>query len=151
MPTRKQRRRRQKDLRHEWEEVYVDAEGRELAPEEVEELAPKRAATNGRTERTKDTRAPAKKSSRTRRPAREVQPPSWRRVLRRAAIFAPLMFLFIAFTSRNTGPAEDVLVTVWLLLVFIPFSYLMDRFTYRIWQKRVGRMDSAASKAPKRR
>src|ERR687891_356491 len=40
VPTRKQRRRRQKELRHEWEEVYVDAEGRELAPEEVEELAP---------------------------------------------------------------------------------------------------------------
>ena len=137
MPTRKQRRRRQKDLRHEWEEVYVDAEGRELAPEEVAELVPERASANGRSERAKETKAPAKKPGRQ-RAAREIQAPSWRRVLKRTAIFAPLMFLFIAVTSRNTSVAEDVLVTVWLMLVFIPFSYLMDRFTYRIWQKRMG-------------
>lgn len=141
MPTRKQRRRRQKDLRHEWEEVYVDAEGRELAPEEVEELAPQRAASNGRTERTKAPREAAKKGagrSRTRSP-REIQPPSWRRVLKRAAIFAPLMFVFITLTSDDTRPIEDVVVTAWLMLIFMPFSYLMDRFTYRIWQKRMGR------------
>jgi hypothetical protein len=146
MPTRKQRRRRQKDLRHEWEEVYVDAEGRELAPEEVEELVPRRASANGRSERVKEARAPAKTKSARRGSVKGVQPPSWRRVFKRAAIFAPLMYLFIAVTSRNTGVAEDVLVTVWLMLLFIPFSYLMDRFTYRIWLKRTGQAAPAAKK-----
>ena len=47
MPSKKQRRRREKLKRHEWEEVYVDEEGRELDPEEAEALAaaqPERAA-----------------------------------------------------------------------------------------------------------
>ena len=38
MPTKKQRRRREKLKRHEYEEVYVDEEGRELEPDEAEEL-----------------------------------------------------------------------------------------------------------------
>ena len=38
MPSKKQQRRRQKLKRHEYEEVYVDEEGNELAPEEAEEL-----------------------------------------------------------------------------------------------------------------
>ena len=38
MPTKKQIRRQQKLKRHEYEEVYVDEEGRELDPAEAEEL-----------------------------------------------------------------------------------------------------------------
>ena len=38
MPSKKQQRRRQKLKRHEYEEVYVDEEGNELAPEVAEEL-----------------------------------------------------------------------------------------------------------------
>ena len=38
MPSRKQQRRRQKLKRHEYEEVYVDEQGRVLDPEEAEEL-----------------------------------------------------------------------------------------------------------------
>ena len=37
MPSKKQIRRQQKLKRHEYEEVYVDEEGRELDPEEAEE------------------------------------------------------------------------------------------------------------------
>ena len=38
MASKKQRRRQQKLKRHEYEEVYVDEEGRVLEPEEAEEL-----------------------------------------------------------------------------------------------------------------
>ena len=38
MASKKQRRRQQKLKRHEYEEVYVDEEGRVLAPEEAEEF-----------------------------------------------------------------------------------------------------------------
>jgi len=137
MPSKKQRRRREKDLRHEWEEVYVDAEGRELAPEEVEELAPDVAAKA--KARGGANAAACSRPGRTNRSGRAVQPPSWRRVAKRAAIFAPLMYVFITLTNRGTNPAYALLITLQLILLFVPFSYLMDRLTYRLWQKRQAR------------
>ena len=138
MPTRKQRRKREKDLRHEWEEVYVDEEGRELAPEEVEELAPAVAAKNGSAPRAK-TKPKASQPARTARGGRTVKPPSWRRVFKRTAIFAPLMYVFITLTNRSVSPMYALLFTLQLVLLFLPFSYLMDKFTYRLWQKRQAR------------
>jgi hypothetical protein len=137
MPTRKQRRKREKELRHEWEEVYLDAEGHELSPEEVEKLAPEVAATSRERGRTKS--AAHAQAGQTTRSGRTVQPPSWRRVLKRAAIFAPLMYVFITFTNRGTHPAYALLITLQLILLFLPFSYLMDRLTYRLWEKRQAR------------
>jgi hypothetical protein len=138
MPTRKQRRKREKDLRHEWEEVYVDEEGRELAPEEVDDLAPAVAAKNGTAPRAK-AKAKSSQPARATRGGRTVQPPSWRRVLKRAAIFAPLMYVFITLTNRSLDPLLALAFTAQLLLLFLPFSYLMDKFTYRLWQKRQAR------------
>jgi hypothetical protein len=138
MPTRKQRRRRQKELRHEWEEVYLDAEGRELAPEEVEELAPGTVAN--RTEpRAKKGAAAQPQSGRPARSGRTVQPPSWRRVLKRAAIFAPLMYVVIVLMDRGVSTAQALTSTLLLISLFVPFSYVMDRLTYRLWQKRQAR------------
>src|SRR4026207_540296 len=95
MPTRKQRRRRQKELRHEYEYVYVDGEGREVEvdPDELEDASPHR---NGKRE-TKA--APAK--GRSGKPVREVQPPSWNRVLKRAVWIAPLLFLALSALNRH--------------------------------------------------
>ena len=58
MPTRKQRRRRLKELRHDYEYVYVDEEGREVEvdPAELEQASPRR---NGKQE---SKASPAKKS-----------------------------------------------------------------------------------------
>ncbi|MEX2211375.1 MAG: hypothetical protein WD689_06390 [Gaiellaceae bacterium] len=136
MPTRKQRKRRLKELRHEWEEVYVDSEGRELPPEEVEEILPARAPA-------KTSRTQAKtKGGRPQRQPRGVRPPSWRRVLKRAALFAPLMYIFISLIDRETSAVANLLITLQLLLIFIPFSYLMDRLTYRLWQKRQAKVST---------
>jgi hypothetical protein len=137
MPTRKQRRRREKELRHEWEEVYVDAEGRELPPEEVEELLPKQEPRKARA--TAAARGGKRGAAGSARGARGIQPPSWRRVIKRGAIFAPLMYLFIALSSRNSSTPETVLITVELLVIFLPFSYLMDSLMYRFWKKRQAR------------
>ena len=138
MPTRKQRRKREKDLRHEWEEVYVDEEGRELAPEEVEELAPAVAAKNGAAPRTK-AKPKSSQPARATPGRRTVKPPSWRRVFKRTAIFAPLIYVFITLTNRSVSPMYALLFTLQLVLLFLPFSYLMDKFTYRLWQKRQAR------------
>ena len=138
MPTRKQRRKRQKELRHEWEEVYLDAEGRELEPEEVEQILPPKP--------TREARKPAARGERQAQPRgrREIQPPSWRRVLKRTAIFAPLMYVFLYLVSRNEnlGPRELIVQTAILMLLFLPFSYLMDIFTYRLWKKRQAKLNS---------
>ena len=138
MPTRKQKRRRQKDLRHEWEEVYVDEEGRELPPEQAEELVPGIAAKKAVEPRAKTKGATRQEPGRT-ATGRTVQPPSWRRVLKRTAIFAPLMYVFITLTQRSIAPVYGLLITLQLILIFLPFSYLMDKLTYRLWQKRQAR------------
>jgi len=121
MPTRKQKRRREKDRRHEYEYVYVDDEGHEV---EVDEPEPKAA-------RSKNGRPVARTRS-----GRKIDPPSWSRVGRRALIFAPLMFITIRLLERGEPLAASVFRTVFLLLVFLPFSYVMDSFLYRSYQRR---------------
>jgi hypothetical protein len=133
MPTRKQRRRRQKDRRHEYEFVYVDPEGQEVEvdPDEAERDAPRR---NGQREPKK---RPAQKRGNS-RPVREIQPPSWNKVAKRALIFFPLIFL--AFSFLNSGQAVGTRLGISLLYTgfFVPFMYLMDRAMYRSYLKRTG-------------
>lgn len=135
MSTKKQRRRRVKERRHEWEEVYLDAEGNEIPPEEAAQLLPQK---DGKREARKE---PRKGEPRRRGGMRTIQPPSWKRVFKRAAIFAPIMYVFIALTSRDTSAATNVLITVQLLVIFLPFSYLMDTLTYRMWKKRQAKQE----------
>lgn len=118
MPTRKQRRRRAKERRHEYEYVYVDEEGREVEadPQEIEQEQRK----NG------DSRAkPVTRGGRT------IDPPSWRKVGRRALIFAPLMFVAITLIGRDLTMAQRLTQTMLMLAFFLPFSYLTDRMLYR--------------------
>jgi hypothetical protein len=132
MPTKKQRRRRAKDRRHEYEYVYVDEEGREVEAVE-DEPAPTAAKRDG--------------GARSRRtaPTRTIQPPSWRRVGKRALIFAPLMFVTVMLLAPgDTSLAFVFGQTLFLLLIFLPFSYVMDSMTYRIWRRRTGQTDGAA-------
>jgi hypothetical protein len=125
MPSRKQRRRRAKERRHEWEEVWVDDEGNEVEPPPGEE-------TPGRVE--KRASAPARRQTRT----RTVQPPSWRRVGKRALIFAPLMFLTVSFLSSDLTITQKLFQTSFLLAFFLPFSYAMDALMYRMYVRRGG-------------
>jgi hypothetical protein len=131
----KQLRRREKERRHEWEEVYVDGEGNVVdAPPDADQ----------RPART------ASKSTASRRPGRmggrTIQPPSWPRVLKRGLIFAPLMFITVMLLApKSSTTAQHVTQTFFLLLVFIPFSYAMDTMTYRMWRRRTGQ-DSATGK-----
>jgi len=53
------------------------------------------------------------------------------------------MYVFLYFVTRNDpdmGPQELVVQTAMLLLIFLPFSYLMDSFTYRLWKKRQAKL-----------
>jgi hypothetical protein len=126
MPSRKQRRRRAKERRHEWEEVWVDEEGNEVEPPSDDD-APRR---NGK----RTASAPARRQTGT----RNVQPPSWRRVGKRGLIFAPLMFLTVTLLSGELTIAQRLLNTAFLLAFFLPFSYAMDALMYRMFTKRSG-------------
>ena len=136
MPTRKQRRRRQKLHRHEYEEVYIDpetGEELELDPDELAELTPKKEPKAAKSAQ----KAPAGRT----RTGRVVQPPSWERVAKRGAIFAPFMFgtVYLLAPKDNRPIAGLLLQTFILLAFFVPFSYLMDRFTYRTYLRRAGK------------
>ena len=124
MPTRKQRRRRAKGQRHEYEYVWEDAEGNELPPEDV-------PAQNG---------SPAVKRAQA-SPAgpRRPDPPSLRRTLRRAVIFAPIMLVVVMLLSNNLSTGEQITQTVLIVGIFIPFSYLLDKVFYRSYLRRAER------------
>jgi hypothetical protein len=132
MPSKKQRRRREKLKRHQWEEVYVDEEGRELDPEEAEALVGPTARRAG------STKAEPQKGGR-----RPIEPPSWRKTLRRGALFFPLMLITVFLLAGNevttTGKIMQALV---LMAFFLPFSYFMDSMVWRSYQRRLARTDS---------
>lgn len=130
MPTRKQRRRRQKDLRHEYEYVYVDGEGREVEVDEADAPTPRR---NGKREAKA---APAKRGAS--KPIREVPPPSWKKVLKRVAFVAPLLFLAFSALNKDQSIEQRVLITLIYTGFFAPFMYLMDRALYRSYLRRSG-------------
>lgn len=127
MPTRKQRRRRDKTRRHEYEYVWVDEEGQEVEVDPADVRAAK-AEKDGKAAR--DRRG---------RPARKVDPPSWGRVGKRALIFAPFMFIVVwILRPEGARAASAVVQTIVLLGFFLPFSYLMDSLMYRAYLRRTG-------------
>jgi hypothetical protein len=143
MPTRKQKRRRDKLMRHEYEYVIETETGEEVPVESPREV--ERARAGG------DTRKTTAKGPVDRR-GRPLTPPSWRRVFRRAAVFAPLMAVFVYITSKDQTDnivAVVVFQTTLLLAFFLPFSYMVDVFMYRLMTRRLDR--ERADKRPERR
>jgi hypothetical protein len=124
MPSRKVRRRRAKLQRHEYEYVMETEEGEEIV---VETPRPE-AGTDGKAAKTAVARD---------RSGREIPKPSMGRVLRRTAIFAPLILIVVFLTSaEGASTAAKIYTTVMLLLFFIPFSYVVDVLMYRMMTRR---------------
>jgi len=132
MPSRKQRRRAEKERRHEYETVWVDAEGNELE-EPPEELA---AAPEKRDNGKPKAKAQPQRGGRA---VRVPPPPSWERAARRSLILGAVIFaLFFVLGSKNGGhnlPTALGLAGLYTLL-FVPFTYFLDRFSYNRWQRR---------------
>jgi hypothetical protein len=140
VPTRKQRRRQQKSRRHEYEYVYVDDEGQEVDVDPAELRAAKepkehaRAATSGRRPEARG------------RAGRTIDPPSWRKVGRRALFLAPVFVIVMLLLNRNESAGTWIAPTLFLILFFVPFSYFTDSLAYRMYKKRVERGDAPAPK-----
>jgi hypothetical protein len=136
MATKRQRRRREREQRHEY--MWVDDEGNELESEE-------------RTVREPPKRAGASKSkssgsgSSSARRGRAPQPPSWRRVIKRGAIFAPLFLatLLLLGHGHHVNYVSAVGQALVLLALFIPFSYFLDSMMWRSYQKKTGQNSTA--------
>ena len=123
MATKKQRRRRAKEHRHEY--VWVDDEGNEVeAPDEM----------------------PEKRETRGSGPRRDPQEPSWQRSFRRGAIFAPIMFGTVFLLSPDLPVATKITQTLLIVVVFIPFSYFLDRTFYRSAQRRAARREQSSGR-----
>ena len=136
MPTKKQRRREQKSRRHEYEYVYVDEEGNEVAVDPTELRAEK---PNGKPDSPARKGANAKSPARSRAGQRVIEPPSWRRAVKRAAIWAPLLVVAMMLINRNVSPMQWLTSAVFLIAFFIPISYFTDSVAYRMYRKRIDR------------
>jgi hypothetical protein len=137
MATQKQRRKRAKEKRHAYDLVEIDAEGNEtvLTASESKVDAPPRAQPKKGEARS----APKSKLGRG-----APQPPTWGRVLKRGAIFAPIFLATVLLLAGNRLTfAGAVVQTAFLLAIFVPFSYFMDRLVWRSHQKRLARSRSA--------
>ncbi len=131
MATKKQRRRREKLKRHEWELVEIDEEGNETPVETTEltktELKKRETNSNERATRPRGGR-----------PIRAVKPPSWSRSAKRAGLFAPLLYVFLSIGKNPPPIATRLGIAVLYAAVFVPMFFFVDRMTYRAYQRRRG-------------
>ena len=130
MATKKQRRRREKLQRHEWELVEIDEEGNETPLDAAEQTELKKKETNGKGRATRPRGA---------RPIRAVKPPSWSRSAKRAGLFAPLLFVFLSIGKHPPPVAARLGIAALYAAVFVPMFFFVDRMAYRAYQRRLGR------------
>jgi predicted component of type VI protein secretion system len=136
VPSRKQRRKREKLQRHEYEYVLETEEGEEVI--EGPRAAEVKSAANGKAEK--------EPTGLVDRRGRPIQKPSLQRVLKRTAIFGPLIAVFILLTNNGLTIAGMIFNVALLLAFFMPFSYMVDLFVYRMLLRRHEK-DRAARKA----
>jgi hypothetical protein len=136
MATQKQRRKRAKEKRHAYDLVEIDSEGNEtvLSATELKLDAPDKSPAK---------KGDARNGSKAKPPRGTPQPPTWGRVLKRGAIFAPIFLATVMLLAGNRLTfAGAVVQTAFLLAIFIPFSYFMDRLVWRSHAKRRARSKS---------
>src|SRR5207248_11166080 len=134
MPTRKQRRRSQKERRHEYETVWVDDEGNEIEepPEELVKAPEKRDGAKPR----------AKAQQQQQRGGRSVRvppPPSWQRAAKRSLILGAVIFVlfYLAGSKGHHNLGSALLISLLYTTLFVPFSFMIDRFAHNRWQRRM--------------
>ena len=136
MPTRKQRRRRTKEQRHEY--VWADEEGNELDPVEIRgERAskPEPARNGGKT-------AAQQKGRQARGRAARVPPvPSWDRAIKRSLLLGAVVFVLFSLTAKGNTTHRYIAALIPAAIytvLFIPFTFFVDRFAYNRYQQRQG-------------
>jgi hypothetical protein len=149
MPTRKQRRRELKAKRHEYEFVYLDADGNEL------DEAPPELLEREQEKKSRSDTAKASSSQQKKQPARggrrEPQPPSWNRAVKRAALLGAVVFVLFSLSAKGSNRYLAALVpAVIYTALFIPFTFLLDRFAYRRYVAKTGEGGGSTPRPKKR-
>jgi hypothetical protein len=139
MPSRKQRRRREKTFRHQYDLVVYDEEGNEV-PVDREELRTERAAKDKQRALAKPARGA--RTGRGGRPLREPPQPSWQRAMRRGGAMGALMLAAFIFVFKNGPIASRLAIGLLYAVAFIPLTYFVDRTAYRTYQRRLERADT---------
>ena len=142
MATKKQQRRRQKERRHDYEYVWVDEEGNELEAPPEESKPGKMAASSA-----KKGQPPRSKSG---RPLREIKPPSWPRVARRALLLGPLLVVALSLGRHPMPIVNRVLIAVLYTVLFVPPTGATCARRARRIHRRARRSASRRGSSPRR-
>jgi len=140
MPTRKQRRRREKDFRHDVRVFEVDEEGNEVPIAELRARDEKPAKPDPKA------KTQGAKRGRAARPVREASPPSWERAIKRGGLMGGVMLLVFLFVLKSGPLPQRMAIGIFYGLAFIPLTYWIDRTAYRTYLRRSGR--AAPKKTP---
>jgi hypothetical protein len=130
MPTRKQRRRREKTFRHEYGFVTYDEEGNEVEVDTTEIRDRKKA------EKPKPAAA-SRKGGGARTAGRVPPKPSWNRSLKRAAPWSAGILVVMIFVLNNGPLVSRIAIGVVYAVAFVPLTYWVDRVVYRNYQRRL--------------
>jgi hypothetical protein len=136
MPTRKQRRRRSKDFRHDVRVYEVDAEGNEVPIAELRARDDKPKAAAAKGAKGKQTKSARDKRGRVVRP---VPPPSWERAFKRGGAMGGLMLVAFLFLFKNATLELRIAWGAFYALAFIPLTYWIDRTSHRTYVRRVAK------------
>lgn len=147
MPTRKQRRRRQKDFRHDVRVFEVDEEGNEIPIAELRTHEDRAKPEAGKAQRGGKGKQPARGA---RGPGREVSPPSWERAIKRGGMMGALMITVFVFILKSGSLPGRIAIGVFYAAAFIPLTYWIDRTAYRAYQKRLARAAGGGKPSSKR-
>jgi hypothetical protein len=133
MPTKKQRRRRAKGLRHEYDFVMVDEDGNEVPVDPDERRVEREQKASAKPK-------PARGGQSSRgRTLREPPQPSWERAFRRGGLMGGLMLVAFVFVFKNGPIASRIVIGLVYGVAFVPLTYLVDRTAYRAYLRRVER------------
>jgi hypothetical protein len=149
MPTRKQRRRAQKDRRHEYEyeTVWIDpASGEEVEAPEDYVAEPPEKRENGKPKPKAKTQP-----QRGGRPVRVPPAPSWQRATKRSVMIGAALFAVIYLLGSKNGHhslGSALLLAGIYTAIFIPAQFAIDRFAHNRWQRRA---DQEAAKRSARK
>jgi hypothetical protein len=134
MPTRKQRRRREKDFRHDVRVFEVDEEGNEVP---LAELRSSEERTPSKTKQPQKQLRTAKG-----RPVRVPPEPSWQRAMKRGGLMGGAMLFAFIFLFKSAPLPLRLAWGVFYAAAFIPLTYWIDRTAYRTYQKRLARQSA---------
>lgn len=127
MPTRKQRRRREKDFRHDVRVFEVDEEGNEVPLAELRTPEERKPKATQQKKQVRNARG---------RTLRVPPEPSWNRALKRGGLMGVAMLFVFVFLFKNTSLPVRIAWGAFYAVAFVPLTYWIDRTAYRTYQRR---------------